>query len=294
MHIDAACPVLLHFPSADYEAQFLIRGATQLRDSWKLMDVLEFTTNPFDGVIPNPNALPDDSETFRRRLYHSLDEWRDRRYKLVWLEVPISKAALVPVAVEAGFVFHHAVEDYVMLTRQLQYGAFVPPYATHYIGAGGVVLNDNKELLVVSERHRRGRGPAYKLPGGALHPGEHLADGVMREVLEETGVRTRFEALVCFRHWHGYRYGKSDIYFVCRLSPLTSEIRMQEEELEQALWMPVQQYLRTDDVSVFNKTIVRSALESRGIVPCMVEGYGPVERYEFFLPGEVGQGNQNL
>ncbi len=256
------------------------------------MDVIEFTTNPFDGVIPNPSALPDDPETFRRQLHRSLDEWRDRRYKLIWLEVPISKAALVPIAVEAGFVFHHAMESYVMLTRQLQNGAFVPPYATHYIGAGGVVLNESSELLVVSERHRRGRGSAYKLPGGALHPGEHLADGVMREVLEETGVRTRFEALVCFRHWHGYRYGKSDIYFVCRLSPLTSEIRMQEEELEQALWMPVQQYLNTDDVSIFNKTIVRSALESKGIVPCTVEGYGPVERYEFFLPDEVGQNNQ--
>ena len=66
---------------------------------------------------------------------------------------------------------------------------------------------------------------------------------MVREVLEETGVRTRFEAVVCLRHWHGYRYGKSDIYFVCRLSPLSREITMQEEELEAALWMPVDEYL---------------------------------------------------
>ena len=61
---------------------------------------------------------------------------------------------------------------------------------------------------MVSERHqiRPRSGPSYKLPGGALVQGEHLADGVVREVLEETGVRTRFEAVVCLRHWHGYRY----------------------------------------------------------------------------------------
>ena len=36
-----------------------------------------------------------------------------------------------------------------------------------------------------------------------------------------------------FRHWHGYRYGKSDIYFVCRLAPLSEELTMQTEELEE-------------------------------------------------------------
>ena len=36
------------------------------------------------------------------------------------------------------------------------------------------------------------------------------------------------------RHWHGYRYGKSDIYFVCRLSALSEEVTMQAEEIEEA------------------------------------------------------------
>ena len=114
-------------------------------------------------------------------------------------------------AAEAGFRYHHAAEDYVMMTLQIEKGAYIPPHATHYIGAGGVVISEDRKLLVVSERHqiRPRSGPSYKLPGGALVQGEHLADGVVREVLEETGVRTRFEAVVCLRHWHGYRYGKS-------------------------------------------------------------------------------------
>jgi 8-oxo-dGTP pyrophosphatase MutT (NUDIX family) len=158
------------------------------------------------------------------------------------------------VAAEAGFVFHHCEPAYVMMTTRLQQDAFVPPPATHYIGAGGLVLNDDNELLVVTEVVHRHRHPHYyKLPGGALKPGEHLAAAVMREVREETGIRTRFEAVMGFRHWHGYRFDKSDIYFICRLTPLTSEIRIQESEIEEAMWMPLERYLADEHVGVFNK-----------------------------------------
>jgi 8-oxo-dGTP pyrophosphatase MutT (NUDIX family) len=167
-------------------------------------------------------------------------------------------------------------------------GAYFPPYASHYVGAGGVVINEDRELLVVSERYRRrGRGPSYKLPGGALLPGEHVVHGVSREILEETGVKTRFESLVCFRHWHGYRFGKSDIYFVCRLSPLTTEVAKQAEEIEECLWMPVDEYLEADKVSPFNKSIVRAALTSPGIVPTPMDGYDDEERFEFFGPSSA-------
>ncbi|MCI0813056.1 MAG: NUDIX domain-containing protein [Chloroflexi bacterium] len=251
------------------------------------MEVIDFNTNPFGGVVINHHALPEDPEQFRRQLHHSLEAWREDLHKVAWLEIPTPKAALVPVAVEAGFVYHHASEAYLMLTKQIMQGAYVPPYASHYIGAGGVVLSEERELLVVSERHRRSRGPAYKLPGGALMPGEHLTDGVIREVLEETGVKTKFEALVCFRHWHGYRYDKSDIYFVSRLSPLSKEITIQEEELDEVLWMPVDDFLNDDGISIFNKTIVKAALKSPGIVPSFIPGYGDERQYEFFLPREV-------
>ena len=163
-------------------------------------------------------------------------------------------------------------------------GAYIPPYASHYIGAGGVVLNDRRELLVVCEKYRRTGRPYYKLPGGALHAGEHLVEGVVREVREETGVHAQFDALVCFRHWHGYRHGKSDIYFVCRLSPLSEEVNMQAEEIEECRWMPVEEYLGSEFVSVFNKRIVEAALSSPGVAPTEIEGYADPSKYEFFMP----------
>ena len=78
--------------------------------------------------------------------------------------------------------------------------------------------------------------------------------------------------MACFRHWHGYRYGKSDIYFVCRLRALTEQIKMSEQEIEECLWMPVHDFMTDDDISPFNKGIVRSALESDGIVPADMPG----------------------
>ncbi|HLZ28383.1 MAG TPA: NUDIX domain-containing protein [Chloroflexota bacterium] len=249
--------------------------------------VLAFEPDMFGGVIVESDTLPEDAEAFQADLHHSLEIWRSSGVRLVWIPVPIQRAALIPVAVAAGFTFHHTNDDALMLVHRLVEDAFVPYHATHYIGVGGVVLNTRQELLVVCEKHRRTKQPYYKLPGGALQPGEHLVEAVTREVLEETGVETKFEALVCFRHWHGYRYGKSDIYFVCRLSPLSEDVTMQTEEIEECFWMPVADYFASDLVSVFNKRIVKAALSSQGVTPEWIDGYADPTRYEFFMPREA-------
>jgi 8-oxo-dGTP diphosphatase len=248
------------------------------------MAVLPSSPNTFGGIVVDPESLPDDAAVFRERLAESLPAWRADGYKVAWLEVPIGRSALIPIAVDAGFTFHHSTEDYLLLTHRLVEGAFIPTHATHYIGAGGVVLNSRHELLVVCEKYRRTSRPYYKLPGGALQPGEHLVEAVEREVLEETGVRAHFESLVCLRHWHGYRYGMSDIYFVCRLAPLSEDVSMQAEELDECLWMPVEDYFNSELVSPFNKRIVQAALSSPGVVPTHIEGYADPTKYEIFMP----------
>jgi 8-oxo-dGTP diphosphatase len=239
------------------------------------MCALPSTANVHGGIIPDPETLPESPEEFRRQLDHSLRLWAKQGFRVVWLDIPITKPVLIPVAVDAGFLFHHSDQDHLMLTYQLEPGAFVPPYATHYIGAGGVVLNEKQELLVVWERIDRTRRPYYyKLPGGVLKLGEHLVDGVMREIQEETGILTRFESLVCLRHAHAYRFAKSDIYFVCRLAPLTQEIKIQEKEIFESLWMPVEAFLANEHVGVFNKRVVQAALENAGgLVSSWIAGY---------------------
>ena len=249
------------------------------------MPTLVYTVNQFRGAQVDREQLSNDPEEFRIQIEEALQEWLEGDLRLIWLEIPIEKARLIPIATEAGFTFHHANEDSLTLTYRVQTDAFVPTYATHCIGAGGVVLNSRRQLLVVNERHRRDLSrPHYKLPGGALLAGEHVAEAVVREVLEETGVHAKFESVVCFRHWHGYRWGKSDIYFICRLSPVSEEITIQQEEIEECLWMPVEEYLESEFVSVFNKRIVKAAIDTRGFPSSWVDGYADPSRYEFFLP----------
>jgi len=252
-------------------------------------ELIESVNNPFGGVVTKADSLYADPAEFRTQLERSMAVWRSDGILVVWMEIPIANAALVPIAVDAGFSYHHAGEGYLLLTCALREGSNIPPYASHYIGAGGIVLSESEDLLVVREKVGfRGRAPTLKLPGGALVAGEHLAEAVVREVLEETGVESQFESLVCFRHWHGYRYGKSDIYFVCRLRPLSTEITMQVEEIQECLWMPVQEFLETENVSEFNKWIVRAGIEQPGMVLTAVDGFPDGDRREFFAHPGLG------
>jgi ADP-ribose pyrophosphatase YjhB (NUDIX family) len=57
------------------------------------------------------------------------------------------------------------------------------------VGVGGVVIDQGRALLI-----RRGSEPLrgeWSIPGGTLELGETLAEGVARELREETGVEVR-------------------------------------------------------------------------------------------------------
>lgn len=59
-------------------------------------------------------------------------------------------------------------------------------------GVVGVVQNEQGEILL----QRRSDTGDWELPGGALDPGEEPADAVIREVLEETGIRVAADRIV--------------------------------------------------------------------------------------------------
>ena len=167
------------------------------------MSILKSKTDPFGGIIIEPDDLPTDSKTFADYLESSINHWQSTDSRLVWLKLMISQSNLIPPAVKLSFNFHHTSKESLMLVFRLKPKAFVPPFASHYIGIGGVAINSDKEILVVREKYvRRGQANQLKLPGGAINSNEHLVDGVIREVLEETGAKTEFVSISSFRHIH--------------------------------------------------------------------------------------------
>jgi len=59
-----------------------------------------------------------------------------------------------------------------------------------WISAGGVVFRKNGEIALVKQRARRG-GKRWTFPKGKVDPGETIQQAALREVWEESGLKTR-------------------------------------------------------------------------------------------------------
>ena len=69
-----------------------------------------------------------------------------------------------------------------------------------------------------------------------IYVSECVADAAQREVLEETGVKTKFIEILGFRHSHKIQFGRSDMYVFCHLEAENTKIVV-DEEIEEAQWM---------------------------------------------------------
>lgn len=47
----------------------------------------------------------------------------------------------------------------------------LPEFASHTVGVGGFVVDENNNVLVVSERYGADKPKQWKLPGGYVKPG---------------------------------------------------------------------------------------------------------------------------
>jgi 8-oxo-dGTP diphosphatase len=99
-------------------------------------------------------------------------------------------------------------------------------------GVAGVVVNAAGEVLL----ERRSDNGLWCLPGGMLDPGEDLAEGVVREVWEETGVQVVPERVsgvysgpdFLIRYPNGDEAMIVSIVFACR--PVGGEPHVHDEE----------------------------------------------------------------
>ncbi|KAI3727437.1 hypothetical protein L6452_16050 [Arctium lappa] len=208
----------------------------------RLLDAFD---DEYGGVIVNPEKLPFDTNVFASILRSSLSVWRTEGKKGIWLKLPLEKCDLVPIAVREGFQYHHAETGYVMMTYWIPNGpCMLPANASHQVGVGGFVMNDKNEVLVVQEKHCAPELVGlWKLPTGFILESEEIFTGAVREVKEETGIDTEFLEVIAFRHAHNVAFEKSDLFFICMLRPVSSEINIDDLEVQASKWMPLMEFV---------------------------------------------------
>ncbi|CAE5976084.1 unnamed protein product [Arabidopsis arenosa] len=208
--------------------------------------LLEGEIDNYDGVTVTM-VEPMDAEVFTESLRASLSHWREEGKKGIWIKLPLGLANLVEAAVSEGFRYHHAEPEYLMLVSWIsETPDTIPANASHVVGAGALVINKNtKEVLVVQERSGFFKDKnVWKLPTGVINEGEDIWTGIAREVEEETGIIADFVEILAFRQsLKAILKKKTDMFFLCVLSPRSYDITEQKSEILQAKWMPIQEYV---------------------------------------------------
>ncbi|XP_076882790.1 nudix hydrolase 2-like [Bidens hawaiensis] len=214
-------------------------------------------------IVEMSTEEPVDPLVFGSLLKASMLNWKQQGKRGIWIKLPIELVNLIESTVQEGFYYHHAEPKHLMLVHWIPETInTLPANASHRVGIGAFVMNENGEVLVVQEKSGRFQGTGiWKFPTGVVDEGEDICDAAVREVKEETGIDTKFVEVLAFRSWlngfvfvlHnfkcialGFIYYftriKSDLFFMCMLQPLSFNIQMQEREIEAAQWMAFEDY----------------------------------------------------
>lgn len=103
---------------------------------------------------------------------------------------------------------------------------------THRIAAGGIVIHNDRILLV---RYRGSQGTYLVAPGGGIEDGEALTAAAEREVEEETGIQCAARWPVMIENIRATRYQMVKIWYLCDYVsgvPMRTPGAVQEEILE--------------------------------------------------------------
>ena len=137
---------------------------------------------------------------------------------------------------------HHADED-GSVKRIEHFNDPDAPTANRLVPAASVIVVDQAGRILL---HRRTDNELWSIPGGGMEVGERIADTVVREVREETGLEVEPEAIVGIysNPQHVVEYGDGEIRqqfsvcFACRL--VGGELATSDESLEVGFFTPAE------------------------------------------------------
>lgn len=237
--------------------------------------------DPFNGITIDAKDLPNSKEEFELNLDFLIEEVADKR-NLIWVYINIEKSDFIPIATKKGFFFHSCYENSVLVVKRIKHNAIIPTAANHTLGVGVVVINEKDELLVIKERIS---SLGYKLPGGHIDDSEMISSAARREVFEETGIKVEFDSIISLGHFYPHQFHKSNLYILCLAKPLTQTIQIQDtQEIEDAKWVKVEEYLLDEKVLDYSKAIVMAALSKKGLIKANQETLCHIKKdFELFF-----------
>lgn len=229
-----------------------------------MLEEFNFTTitlipDSYDGITIDTNSIPYILEEFEKELQNILQQLENK--KLLWVKLPIAKSHFIPLLTKYDFIFHHCNEADITLLKKLTIDPIIPTARNHTLGVGVVVI-DEGNILVVKERI----GQHFKLPGGYIDDNENISTAVVREVKEETGIDVKFNSIIALGHFNPLQFGESNLYIGTIAHPLSKDINIIDtDEILEAKWMKVEDFLEDEEIYLFNKTIVNTALKNNGL-----------------------------
>lgn len=219
---------------------------------------LNLINDKYDGVTIDGVNIPQSLEEFEEELVYLINHLTNK--KLLWIKLQIESSKYIPLLTKYDFVFHHCNERDITLVKRLIENPVIPTATNHTLGVGAVVIDDDKLLVVKDKIWQK-----YKLPGGHIDDRENISTALLREVLEETGIKVKFDSIVSLGHFTPGQFNESNLYVVCRAKALSREINIQDdEEIIEARWLKVETYLNCEDVHPYNKNLVQIALKNSG------------------------------
>lgn len=221
--------------------------------------LMSHKTDRYNGIIINdPLNFPSTPAEFNDKMERSISKWKLEKKRGVWLTIPPEKIGFAAHAVKHGFEVHSADKKQgLIMTRWLpDTPNTLPSPASHYVGVGCLLLNEDKtEMLVVQEKNGILRGKGFwKIPTGTVENGEDLPRACARELLEETGIEATAKSCVLFRHATQYLNNKGDVFLIFLMElddPENCRIRIQESEIAACEWIPLETYFQQDTSALF-------------------------------------------
>jgi 8-oxo-dGTP diphosphatase len=107
-----------------------------------------------------------------------------------------------------------------------------PAYPALGVAAKGIVLRDDGALLLIKRAPGSTDPECWDLPGGKMGYGEWLADALVREIREETGLTVAPTQALHGSHFTKEPFWVTCITFLCPASE--GEVRLSDEHVEHA------------------------------------------------------------